>query len=150
LLESSSSTCRINALLVHPQSIALRERARWEAGPDYFDEPAFWDSTTFIETDGAARIARRLCQRGTNRIEVKLYHQAPTMFLLLTTRFAFVEGYSYAARGSNVPILQVQAGTQLYKHFDSHFERIWKVAEAIDGYDPLKPNPSRTGAAKKS
>jgi hypothetical protein len=142
LLESTSKSVRIEALLVHPKSEALRERARWEAGAEYYSEPAFFDSTTFIETDGAARIARRLCQQYPNRVEVKLYRQAPTVFLLRTTRSVYIEGYHYAARGSNVPIIQVQAGVPLYKSFDSHFERIWKVAESIADYDPL-----RAGAA---
>jgi hypothetical protein len=145
LLESSSKTVRIEALLVHPKSEALKERARWEAGPEYHSEPAFFDSTTFIETDGAARIARRLCQQYPNRVEVRMYRQAPTVFLLQTTRSAYIEGYHYAARGSNVPVIQVQAGVSLYKCFESHFDRIWKVAEAIADYHPLQGSAATAG-----
>jgi len=127
----------IRALLVHPKCDTLRERARWEAGSEYFQTPAFFDSTTFIETDGAARIAKRLCEKYQGVLEVHLYRQAPTAFVLLTSRFAFVEAYNYAARGSNVPVFQVQAGVPLYRHYESHFERIWSVSEAISGYDPF-------------
>jgi hypothetical protein len=82
---------KIRALIVHPKSQALKERARWEAGPDFFHEPAFFDSTTFIETDGAARIAKRLCSKYAPALDVRLYDQAPTCFVLLTSRFAFIE-----------------------------------------------------------
>lgn len=139
LVESSSDTeLEIQALILHPKCEALRERARWEAGQEYYKGQAFFDSTTFIETDGAARISRRLCQKYENRLAVRLYAQAPTAFVLLTSRFAFIEGYNYAARGSNVPILQVQAGVPLYKFFESHFDRIWGVSEAISEYDPTR------------
>lgn len=129
---------KIQAMLVDPHCNALKERARWEAGDEYFTEPAFFDSTTFIETDGAARIAKRLCTRYTKALEVRLYTQAPTAFLLLTSRFAFYEPYNYADRGSKVPLIQVQAGSGLYAHYASHFERIWNVGEPINRFDPLK------------
>jgi len=126
----------IRALLVHPKSETLRERARWESGSEYFQEPAFFDSTTFIETDGAVRIAKRLCEKYGAILEVRLYRQAPTAFVLLTSRFAFIEAYNYAGRGSNVPIFQVQADASLYRYYESHFERIWSVSEPISAYNP--------------
>jgi hypothetical protein len=138
ILDSSFDTrVKIQSLIVHPKSTALKERARWEAGPEYFTAPIFYDSTTYIETDGAARIARRLCERYNPAIAVKLYKQTPTTFLLLTTRFAFFEVYTYAARGSGVPVFQVQAGAPLYSQLESHFSRIWDVAESVEGYQPL-------------
>ena len=140
LLEASSHQVTmptIRALLVHPKCDTLRERARWEAGPEYYQEPVFFDSTTFIETDGAARIAMRLCEKYGTLLEIRLYRQAPTAFVLLTSRFAFIEAYNYAARGSNVPVFQVQAGVSLYRHYESHFERIWSVSDAIGTYHPL-------------
>jgi hypothetical protein len=140
LLETTSHQVvkpTIRALLVHPKCETLRERARWEAGSEYYQEPAFFDSTTFIETDGAARIAKRLCEKYGALLEVRLYRQAPTAFVLLTSRFAFIEAYNYAARGSNVPIFQVQAGVSLYRHYESHFERIWSVSDSIGAYNPF-------------
>ena len=128
---------QIQPLIVHPKCEMLRERARWEAGPEYFYDPAFFDSTTFIETDGAARIAKRLSTKFGSIMEVRLYQQAPTAFVLLTSRFAFIESYNYAARGSNVPVYQIQAGVSLYRHYESHFNRIWEVARSINTYDPL-------------
>ncbi|MBN8656416.1 MAG: hypothetical protein J0M11_11810 [Anaerolineae bacterium] len=140
LLESSSHQLTkptIRALLVHPKCETLRERARWEAGSEYYQEPAFFDSTTYIETDGAVRIAKRLCEKYGTLLEIRLYRQAPTAFVLLTSRFAFVEAYNYAARGSNVPVFQVQAGVSLYRHYESHFERIWTVSDSIGTYNPF-------------
>jgi hypothetical protein len=140
LLETSSNSSSkpiIRALLVHPKCETLRERARWEAGTEYYQEPAFFDSTTFIETDGAARIAKRLCEKYSGILEVRLYRQAPTSFVLLTSRFAFIEAYNYAARGSNVPVFQLQAGVSLYRHYESHFERIWCVSAPIGEYNPF-------------
>ena len=128
---------KIHALIVHPKCEMLHERARWEAGPEYYYDPVFFDSTTFIETDGAARIAKRLCTKFGSILEVRLYKQAPTAFVLLTSRFAFVESYNYAARGSNVPVFQIQAGVSLYRHYESHFNRIWEDAHSINTYDPL-------------
>lgn len=128
---------KIQALIVHPKSDALRERARWEAGPEYYDEPVFFDSTTYIETDGAARIARRLSEKHQNFIEVRLYRQPPIAFLMLTSRFAFFEVYTYAARGSGVPMFQIQAGAPLYGQMESHFSRIWEVAKPVREYQPL-------------
>ena len=128
----------IKAMIVNPKCKELRERARWEAGPEYFDTPVFFDSTTFIETDGAARIAKRLYEKYKNDIEIKMYVQAPTAFVLLTSRFVFIESYSYASRGSNVPILQVKAGSSLYAHYESHFDRIWNFSESISNYQPLE------------
>ena len=133
---------KIHALLVHPKSETLHERARWEAGQEYYQAPVFYDSTTFIETDGATRIAMRLCQKYGGLLDVRLYKQAPTAFVLLTSRFAFVEAYNYAARGSNVPVFQIQAGVALYRHYESHFERIWSVAEPVGTYNPFS-NPER-------
>jgi hypothetical protein len=127
----------IQALIVHPKCGTLKERARWEAGQEYYREPAFYDSTTFIETDGAARIAKRLCERYSSILEVRLYTQAPTAFVLLTSRFAFIEPYNYAARGSNVPVFQVQAGASLYKYYEAHFENIWNVSNLTAKYDPF-------------
>ncbi len=128
---------RIKALLVHPKCDALRERARWEAGPEYRDPPAFYDSTTFIETDGAARIAKRLSEKYPS-LEVRLYSQAPTAFILLTSRFAFFEPYTYASRGSKIPLVQVQAEVVLYQHLASHFSRIWEVSEPIAKFDSIR------------
>lgn len=128
---------RIKALLVHPKCEALRERARWEAGPEYRDPPAFYDSTTFIETDGAARIAKRLGEKFPS-LEVRLYSQAPTVFILLTSRFAFFEPYTYSSRGSKVPLIQVQAEVALYQHLANHFTRIWDVSEPISRFDSIR------------
>ena len=75
-------------------------------------------------------------------MDVHLYRQAPTAFVLLTSRFAFIEAYNYAARGSNVPVFQVQAGVPLYRHYESHFERIWMVSDPIGAYDPFTNQPA--------
>lgn len=128
----------IQALIVHPQSDTLKERARWEVGHDYLNPPMFYDSTTYIETDGAARIAKRLHQQYNDRIDVRLYKQAPTSFVLLTSRYAFVESYNYSSRGSKVPMLQIQAGTDLYNHYEKHFDNIWNISELINNYNPLQ------------
>lgn len=136
---------KIRALLVHPKCEALRERARWEAGPEYRNPPAFYDSTTFIETDGAARIAKRLCEKYPS-LEVRLYSQAPTSFVLLTSRFAFFEPYTYSSRGSKVPLLQIQAEVDLYKHVAKHFDNIWEVSEPISRFDPLQGIGKSEGA----
>ncbi len=132
-----SSTFRIKALVVDPKCDNLKERARWEAGSEYYREPAFFDSTTFIETDGAARIAKRLCEKRHGLLDVRTYCQPPTAFVLLTSRFAFIEGYNYADRGSRVPLLQVAAGSPLYKAYETHFDRIWDVSRPITEYDPF-------------
>lgn len=142
--KDKEDSTKIQALLVHPKCNSLKERARWEAGEDYYKEPAFFDSTTFIETDGAARIAKRLCQKYPTSLEVRLYSQAPTAFILLTSRFAFYEPYNYAARGSNVPLTQVQAGVSLYKHYSSHFDRVWDVSEPIQRFDSIRGNGSNS------
>jgi gas vesicle protein len=139
----------IQALLVHPKCETLRERARWEAGPDYYNEPAFFDSTTYIETDGAARIAKRLCEKYIKILHVRLYRQAPTAFVLLTSRFAFVEAYNYSARGSNVPVFQVQAGSPLYMSYENHFDRIWSVATPIGEYEPFSKEDVKNVLQKK-
>ena len=58
--------------------------------------------------------------------------------MLLTSRFAFFEVYTYAARGaSGVPMIQIQAGAQLYAQLESHFNRIWEVSESVETYQPL-------------
>lgn len=59
-------------------------------------------------------------------------------FLLLTSRFAYYEPYTYASRGSNVPLIQVQAGVDLYNHYLSHFTRLWEVADPIEKFDSIK------------
>lgn len=128
----------IKALIVDPKCETLKERARWEAGEEFYREPAFFDSTTFIETDGAARIAKRLCEKYKNILEVRLYTQAPTAFVLLTSRFAFIESYNYADRGSNVPILQILAGESLYIRYEKHFDNIWRVSKEILKYSPFE------------
>ncbi len=145
LVENSSKGIgpNIQALIVHPKCEALKERARWEAGQEYYKEPAFFDSTTFIETDGAARIARRLCEKFGKNLEIRLYKQSPTSFVLLTSRYAFIESYNYAARGSNVPVIQIQAGSSLYKYYESHYERIWAVSDPIGKYDPFESGEKR-------
>jgi hypothetical protein len=150
LLEASShqtAKLAVRALLVHPKCETLKERARWEAGSEYYQEPAFFDSTTYIETDGAARIAKRLCEKYGSILDVRLYRQAPTAFVLLTSRFAFIEAYNYAARGSNVPVFQVQAGVSLYRHYESHFERIWSVSAPISEYNPFSSAEGKGGRA---
>jgi len=144
---------KIRALIVHPKSETLKERARWEVGEEYYKEPTFFDSTTFIETDGAARIAKRLCEKYPSILSVKLYKQAPTAFILLTSRYVFFEPYHYAARGSNVPIFQVHANARLYKYYESHFERIWKVSESVMDFVPFGPNEkenNQNGRTKRS
>jgi hypothetical protein len=129
---------KVRALIVHPNSHTLRERARWEAGQEFYEGDTFFESTTYIETNGAAHIAKRLCERYAGRLEARLYDQAPTAFVLLTSRYAFIEPYSYADRGSNVPVLQVQAGVSSYKHYESHFERIWNVSRPICDLRPTR------------
>lgn len=128
----------IRAMIVNPHCNVLRERARWEVGHEYYYDPIFYDSTTFIETDGAARIAKRLFENKKN-IEVKTYKLAPTAFVLMTSRFLFLEPYSYASRGGGkVPVFQVKAGSDLYKHYESHFNRVWNnSAETISNYQAL-------------
>jgi len=128
---------RIRALIVHPKCEALKERAKWETGKECYYIPAFYASTTFIETEGAAKISKRLCENFGNCLEVRLYKQPPMSFLILTTRFAFVESYHYGNRGSNAPLFQIQAGNSLYKNYEAHFERIWAEAEPVIRYDPF-------------
>lgn len=140
ILENSSTKAKgpkFKALIVHPQSKTLKERARWEVGPDFYQEPTFFDSTTFIETDGSARIAKRLCEKHNSILSVRLYEQAPTAFVLLTSRFVFFEPYHYAARGSNVPLFQVHANADLYKYYSSHFDRIWDVSQSVTEFIPF-------------
>ena len=133
----SKSNLTIQTLLLHPKCEALRQRAKWEVGKECYNDDAFYDSTTFIETDGAARIAKRMTQK-YRTLEVKLYDQAPTTFLILTSRYAFYETYTYASRGSKVPLIKVQAGVPLYNHLQSHFERIWNDASPITKFDSIK------------
>lgn len=128
-----SSACKIRALIVHPKCDALRERAKWETGKECYYEPTFYASTTFIETEGAAKIAQRLCEK-YGCLDVRLYKQPPTAFVILTTRYAFVEPYHYGDRGSNAPLFQIQAGSSLYKNYESHFERIWAEADPVTTY----------------
>lgn len=128
---------KIRALIVHPKCEALKERAKWETGKECYYEPAFYASTTFIETEGAAKIAKRLSEKYLNCLEVRLYKQPPTAFVILTTRFAFIEPYHYGNRGSNAPLFQIQAGTSLYKNYESHFDRIWSEADSVATYDPF-------------
>ena len=45
---------------MNPKCEALRERAKRESGQEFYRDPAFFECITFIETDGAAKIARRL------------------------------------------------------------------------------------------
>ena len=128
----------IQALIVDPKCKALIERSYWEAGPEYCqDLDAYTDSTTYIETDGAARIAHRL-QNKFSSLEVRCYTQAPTCFLLLTGKYAFVENYTYASRGSSCPNIQIEEGTDLYKLYKKHFQNIWDSATPIEQYDPMR------------
>lgn len=130
---------RIKALIVDPKCSALIERAFWEAGPEYCQNAeAYMDSTTYIETDGAARIAHRI-QKNLPLLEVRCYTQAPTCFLLMGDNYAFVENYTYAARGSSCPNLQIKAKTKLYDLYKSHFDNIWESATPIEIYNTSEP-----------
>jgi hypothetical protein len=132
--ECNDDGIHIRALIVDPNCRALIERAFWEAGPEYCqDAKAYVDSTTYIETDGAARIARRL-ENNFSSLEVKTYTQAPTCFLLLTERYAFVENYTYASRGSSCPNLQITEGKPLYDLYKKHFDNVWKKATSVKEY----------------
>lgn len=134
--DTNNKTTHIKALIVDPKCRALIERAFWEAGPEYCQNAeAYMDSTTYIETDGAARISHRL-QNKYGSLEVRCYDQAPTCFLLLTENYVFVENYTYAARGSSCPNLQIKARTDLYKLYKSHFDNIWECATPIEKYNP--------------
>jgi hypothetical protein len=128
---------KIQTLTVNPHCEALRVRAKWEVGKQYYDDPAFYECTTFIETDGAAKIARRLCDEYKFCLQSRLYKEPPLAFVLLTSRFAFIEPYHYADRGSNVPVIQVQAGSKIYNYYEEHFDRIWESADPINSYKPL-------------
>ena len=137
--KNASEGRKFRAMIVNPKCPQLWERARWEAeeGEAYMIDDDFYASTTFIETDGAAKIAKRLCRDG-KAIEVKTYEQAPVAFVLLTSRYLFLEPYSYASRGGGgVPVFQIKAGSNLYKYYESHFNRIWEKAEPISSYNPL-------------
>jgi hypothetical protein len=141
---------QVRALIVDPKCDALLERARLEVADIYMDTDekridfhenmdAYKDSTTYIETDGAARIAQRICKLDKVSLEAKFYSQAPTCFLFLTNRYAFVENYTYASRGSSTPIIQIEKGidtdfVKLYELYEQHFENIWKDATSIGQY----------------
>jgi len=132
VLQAGKSTgLNVKALIVDPECEALRQRARWEAGEEFGTAPMFYRSTTFIDTDGAARTAPHLCEKYADVLEVRMYGQAPMGFLVLTSRCAFWESYNYAARGGNVPVLQIQAGTELYDLYKKHFDRIWKASKPL-------------------
>lgn len=141
LKSQDKSSLKIQILLAHPQDQKMRERARWEAGETFFEGNSYFDSTTYIETDGTVRIAKHLCRNHPNRLSARLYKQAPTTYVLLTNQFAFVESYNYADRGGHSPVLQIQSGSALYAQYEKHFENIWNAAESIDTYDPLRPDP---------
>jgi hypothetical protein len=140
ILDDADSEVRLRCLLADPQGTELRERARWEAGEEFCYDPVFYNSTTFIETDGCARMAQYLCEKHHERLDARLYAQAPVSFVVLTPTRLFVEQYHYAGRGSNAPLLEADANSAIHKAYERHFEGLWRRARPISGFDPLHPH----------
>ncbi|UCC68657.1 MAG: hypothetical protein JSV79_01590, partial [Armatimonadota bacterium] len=109
----------------------------WEAGEDFYRDPLFYDSTTFVETDGCARKTKYLRQNHGDRFDARLYQQAPVSFVVMTSSHLYVEQYHYAGRGSNAPVLEVEAGSPVYTAYAKHFEGLWRRARPIEDYNPL-------------
>ena len=140
LLERTSNqfaSLKVKVLLLHPKCEALKERARFEGGEEFFQLPNFFESTTFIETDGAVRIAKHLANKHQS-LEVRLYRQTPSVFMMLTSRFAFIESYTYVSRGGSMPLLQIKKGAPVYNNYEKHFQKIWTLSEPIELYNPFQ------------
>jgi hypothetical protein len=144
LLDDDGRPVRMRCLLADPAGPELRERARWEAGEEFCHNPLFYDSTTFVETDGCARKAKFVRHKHGERFEARLYCQAPISFVVLTNSRLYVEQYHYAGRGSNAPLLEVDASSPLYRVYVDHFEGLWRRARPVEDYDPLRASGSGT------
>lgn len=133
LEDQNKAKLEIQVLFINPECDALKMRAGFESKSHY----AY--SSTYLGAVGTAKISKELCKNYKN-LKCKIYQEPPLAYVLLTSRFAFIEPYNYAGRGSNVPIVQVQEGSYIYKSYSNHFDNIWEKSKNIFEYQPTPLN----------
>lgn len=138
LEDKNKEKLEIQALFINPECDALKERSIFES------KSIYTCSSTYLGADSTAKISKEWCRNYKN-LKCKIYQEPPLAFVLLTSRFAFIEPYNYAGRGSNVPMMQVQEGSPIYESYSKHFDNIWEKSKTIFEYQPDIAKPGTSG-----
>ena len=128
---SGNSEVHIQILFADPEKAGLKTRAKFEhPGMPYEDTRAY--KQTIAKISETLEISEKAMKR--NKVEVKLYQDTPTCFLIITDSIAFIEQYTYAGRGGSNVVFGVKSNTPLYRMHEDHFEALWKEARQAADY----------------
>ncbi len=128
---SGNSNVHIQILFADPEKDGLKTRAKFEhPGMPYDDTRAY--KQTIAKISETLEISEKAMKR--NKVEVKLYQDTPTCFLIITDNIAFIEQYTYAGRGGSNVVFGVKSNTPLYRMHEDHFEALWKDARQATDY----------------
>ena len=120
---------KVQILFAHPDGDGLFTRACFEhPGIPYKDTRAYKQTVNQI-TATLTSAEPHL----ENNVEIKLFKDTPTCFLVLTDGLVFIEQYTYASRGGVNVLFAVKNNTPLYRLHADHFEALWRTSEkALD------------------
>jgi hypothetical protein len=128
---SGKDGVHIQILFADPEGEGLRTRAKFEhPGMPYEDTRAY--KQTVAKIAETLEIAKKAMKH--DKVEVRLYGDTPTCFLIITDAMAFIEQYTYSGRGGSNVVLGVKSNTPLYRMHEDHFEALWKDARPATDY----------------
>jgi hypothetical protein len=127
----TSQKVKLQILFADPEGEGLKTRAKFEhPGIPYLDTRAF--KQTSAKINEMITIADKYLSEGG--VEIKLYSDTPTCFLVLTDSLAFIEQYTYASRGGNNVLFAIKNNTPLYRLHSDHFEALMRDARDAKMY----------------
>lgn len=125
----SDKSVKVQILFSDPDGEGLRTRAKYEhPGIIYEDTRAYKQTMNQI-----IATCERAAPYFSNKVEIGLYLDTPTCFLVLTDELAFIEQYTYADRGGRNVLFAVKVNTPLFRLHADHFEALWRSCrQALD------------------
>jgi hypothetical protein len=114
----------VRLLMASPEGEGLRERAMWEHPGQRFE-----GTLAHTQTSHLVEEAQRLRALSGGRLELKLYRTACTCWLVMSDLGGLVEFYTFEGRGGRNFILEFKPGSELWRTYEVHFDRLWASAE---------------------
>ncbi len=135
VIQSNENGRHFQILISNPFSPSVAKRTLLEQGTEFEDEcKRNFDHFKTSETyDDIRRTVNNFLQLHLDktRVELKIYSDFPSMWLIITDDFAFFQPYQYGkiqttrCIGESFFIMKIHSNSQLYNLLNQHFDILW-------------------------
>jgi hypothetical protein len=141
-MKSDNPRDNFQILFANPDGPGLPARAKYEHHGQEYEQTETYRLTvrTITETLQLANSLVADKDVRDRKVQVRLYDDVPTCFLVITEDRLFVEHYLCSGQGGENLILGIKANTDLFRFYQKHFDALWSRAQAAEpGYRSPPP-----------